>query len=587
MTYLTGAIASIAFGNREPLVDGNVIRVMARMRAVGADPKNKQLINFSWKAAKELVGECDRPGALNQALMELGATMCTVQVTKYPLKAKKNDSRKEVIAVAVVTSPGDDVPTEEPTRGKRKASKSVVEPDASPSNWKFLMSKRPAGGLLAGQWEFLHSKVRYPSRTNSEVITISHACAVQMSDGDKIPPFSKRKTFMDARLTDLFGQEALARSGQSICERRDVGELTHIFSHVKHHMGVEHLHFKSQPEFLAAVESDELRWMTVAEMRRLGITTGVKKILQLVLHPEKKSSKAKSVKSVKSVKSTKSSATSAVSRGGGLSPAAVRRRLPPRQGRQPQRQAFLREERLPERALPARCGAARPGGGNARVAADPFVACAADYYMIDGVRHDAFLYIRYVNGAAPQSGWFDLITRYARLWSGERRRSLTLRVAWWPALRPLFALFSIASLGWKKLIEGFGVEDFDDDTSTVKLARPPPSAPVDSANIVPDAMKSPRPGSSYSQITRAKYADDTDATSRIAKPASQGRNELDDLLDMLGDEDSKPAAVHPRPMSSSRAGAYNSPEVKSTRTEFQAGGTKRSAHGIDRQREPV
>ena len=76
----TGAIASIAFGNREPLVDGNVIRVMARMRAVGADPKNKQLVKFSWKTASELVSECDRPGALNQALMELGATICTVQV---------------------------------------------------------------------------------------------------------------------------------------------------------------------------------------------------------------------------------------------------------------------------------------------------------------------------------------------------------------------------------------------------------------------------------------------------------------------------------------------------------------------------
>ncbi|KUF96932.1 hypothetical protein AM588_10007041 [Phytophthora nicotianae] len=256
--YTAGAIASIAFGNREPLVDGNVIRVMARMRAVGADPKNKQLINFSWRAAKDFVGECNRPGALNQALMELGATMCTVQVpdehyrgssnfvkahvsylllqnprcsdcpvksvclayeeantvksrtestlvestessnscsicdytrvtewdeshtevsstgfmltfqyltpctqqvTKYPLKAKKNDSKNETIAVAVVSAPCGS-PTEETTapRRKRKASKSV-EAEAS-SDWRFLMSKRPEGGLLAGQWEFLHSKVR-------------------------------------------------------------------------------------------------------------------------------------------------------------------------------------------------------------------------------------------------------------------------------------------------------------------------------------------------------------------------------------------------------------------------------------------
>lgn len=47
---------------------------------MGADPKNTKLIKFTWKAAGELVQHCDRPGALNQALMELGATVCTVQV---------------------------------------------------------------------------------------------------------------------------------------------------------------------------------------------------------------------------------------------------------------------------------------------------------------------------------------------------------------------------------------------------------------------------------------------------------------------------------------------------------------------------
>lgn len=321
--YTAGAIASIAFGNREPLVDGNVIRVMARMRAVGADPKNKQLIKYSWKAAKELVEECDRPGALNQALMELGATMCTVQnpqcsdcpvksvclayeeantapkvestsaesstessnscsicdytratewdethteVTKYPLKAKKNNSKNEVIAVAVVSAPTDSISVR---RGKRKASTSVESSD-SPSDWRFLMSKRPDGGLLAGQWEFLHSK---------------------MSDDDKIPPFSKRKTFMDSRLTDIFGKTALSGSSRSFSERRDLGELTHVFSHVKHHMGIEHVHFKSQPEL--SVESDALRWMTVAKMKQRGITTGVKKILQLVLHPDKATGNSK------------------------------------------------------------------------------------------------------------------------------------------------------------------------------------------------------------------------------------------------------------------------------------------------------
>jgi A/G-specific adenine glycosylase len=48
--YTAGAISSIAFGQCEPLVDGNVIRVIARLRAVAADPKSKQLITFAWYA---------------------------------------------------------------------------------------------------------------------------------------------------------------------------------------------------------------------------------------------------------------------------------------------------------------------------------------------------------------------------------------------------------------------------------------------------------------------------------------------------------------------------------------------------------
>lgn len=40
-----------------------------------------------------------------------------------------------------------------------------------------------------------------------------------------------------------------------------------------------------------------------------------------------------------------------------------------------------------------------------------------DYYVIDGVRHDAYLYIRYVNGAGPQPGWLEMIARYAAICS--------------------------------------------------------------------------------------------------------------------------------------------------------------------------
>ena len=73
--YTAGAIASIAFGERVPAVDGNVIRVMTRLRGIrvnAGQPEGKREI---LRAAAELVpGE--RPGDFNQALMDLGSGVC-------------------------------------------------------------------------------------------------------------------------------------------------------------------------------------------------------------------------------------------------------------------------------------------------------------------------------------------------------------------------------------------------------------------------------------------------------------------------------------------------------------------------------
>ena len=74
--YTAGAIGSIAFDKNEPVVDGNVVRVLSRLMRIkdriGTTASDKQL----WSYASSLV-DGPRPGALNQAIMELGATVCT------------------------------------------------------------------------------------------------------------------------------------------------------------------------------------------------------------------------------------------------------------------------------------------------------------------------------------------------------------------------------------------------------------------------------------------------------------------------------------------------------------------------------
>lgn len=121
--YTAGAIGSIAFDREEPVVDGNVSRVLARLFRIdtplGASATTKRL----WaEAARLVVGP--RPGDFNQALMELGATVCTPRnprceecpvasacasegtddATRLPIKAPKKSAKRVELVVVVATS---------------------------------------------------------------------------------------------------------------------------------------------------------------------------------------------------------------------------------------------------------------------------------------------------------------------------------------------------------------------------------------------------------------------------------------------------------------------------------------------------
>jgi A/G-specific adenine glycosylase len=74
--YSAGAIGSIAFGIPEPAIDGNVIRVMSRLFCISGSPAKKPHQREVEVRTRELMPK-DRPGDYNQALMELGATVCT------------------------------------------------------------------------------------------------------------------------------------------------------------------------------------------------------------------------------------------------------------------------------------------------------------------------------------------------------------------------------------------------------------------------------------------------------------------------------------------------------------------------------
>src|SRR6202142_1335662 len=82
--YTAGAVASIAFDLPEPVLDGNVMRVLCRLRDLKGDPRKPPLLEQLWSLARELVTDTDASN-LNESLMELGALVCTRQNPKCPM----------------------------------------------------------------------------------------------------------------------------------------------------------------------------------------------------------------------------------------------------------------------------------------------------------------------------------------------------------------------------------------------------------------------------------------------------------------------------------------------------------------------
>lgn len=141
--YTAGAIASIAFGTRTPVVDGNVERVLSRVFRDPSDPGTSRGKKAFWARAEPLV-PAGRPGDYNQALMELGATVCT--------------PRNPDCDACPWFDPCQARAAGDPQAFPKKAPKRKPKPVRGVSGILYveggiLVGKRPAGGLLGGLWE--------------------------------------------------------------------------------------------------------------------------------------------------------------------------------------------------------------------------------------------------------------------------------------------------------------------------------------------------------------------------------------------------------------------------------------------------
>jgi len=143
--YTAGAICSIAFGQPVPAVDGNVLRVTARLTGYGGDVSAPAAKRYAAGLLRPVIPHRDA-GAFTQALMELGAVVCLPNGA--PL-CEKCPARG--FCTAHLEGREGELPVKAPKRPRRIEERTV---------WlifyehKAALRRRPARGLLAGLWEF-------------------------------------------------------------------------------------------------------------------------------------------------------------------------------------------------------------------------------------------------------------------------------------------------------------------------------------------------------------------------------------------------------------------------------------------------
>jgi A/G-specific adenine glycosylase len=247
------------FNRVEPLVDGNVLRVLARLQACNldiADQKHHKTV--FWPQAAQLVKQTLddsgdlRPGDFNQSLMELGALVCTpksAKCTTCPVK--------DLCNVYKMKKDGEIETVEQfPVKKKKNAPQDeTVITCIFNYQEKYLCVKRPETGLLAGLWEFPSVMIEDPKLKQKEMI-------------EKI----NENTLKSEQVKKALKLDGEAKFAFTYC-----GQVTHVFTHIKQLL---HVFCVTVKEIDPTMVDDKTKWMSSADMNQAGVPTLVKKVLK-------------------------------------------------------------------------------------------------------------------------------------------------------------------------------------------------------------------------------------------------------------------------------------------------------------------
>jgi A/G-specific adenine glycosylase len=229
--YTAGAVASLAFGESVPAIDGNVERVISRLLALSTDPKRAEAAHAIHETASRLL-EHAAPNDLKQALMELGALVCT---PRSPRCGSCPWAR-------TCAARGEGNPQAYPRRAPRREPLDVAAYAAvAERDGRYLWRQRPPGGHNAGLWELpttaWHGGAADDAAARRELVALSRE--------------------LNARWTV---EEPLARVRHGITHRRIVLVAYRVVS--------------------SEVDGASLRWGSGEDGERWGMTAASRKLLR-------------------------------------------------------------------------------------------------------------------------------------------------------------------------------------------------------------------------------------------------------------------------------------------------------------------
>jgi A/G-specific adenine glycosylase len=265
--YTAGAIASIAFGQDAPVLDGNVKRVLCRLFAIQDDLRLPATQKRLWELAESLLPP-GQAGAFNEALMELGALVCTPRApdcVHCPLAGDRNVGAGLASEASVSRPPALDRCQEGthegcpycqayaqgivealPLKAKRKPIPHYdVTAAVIRKSGKFLIAQRPHKGMLGGLWEFPGGKCQ---------------------DGETLP--------------DCLRREIEEELGIKIKVGKRITIVKHVYSHMKislHAFACRHVSGRVRTLGVA-----DWHWVTLDELERFAFPVTDQKIIAVL-----------------------------------------------------------------------------------------------------------------------------------------------------------------------------------------------------------------------------------------------------------------------------------------------------------------